>query len=52
MADTEPPYKEKRGGLPWTLSTADGKKTGELALAAPPSRDGLAVAGGFCYLNF
>jgi hypothetical protein len=48
--DIEDSYGGRKGGLLWTLSAADGGRTGELGLPAPPVWDGLAVARGCCYL--
>ncbi len=38
------------GATLWAVSVADGKKLGELKLAAPPAWDAMAAAGGRLYL--
>ncbi|HUU42785.1 MAG TPA: PQQ-binding-like beta-propeller repeat protein, partial [Planctomycetota bacterium] len=39
------------GGFLWTFDVAKGTKTGEFALPAQPTHDGLAVAGGRVYVS-
>ena len=49
-AEFEGLFPGRKGGMLWTLSTANGGMMGELELPAPPVWDGLAAAGGYCYL--
>lgn len=43
-------YEGKKGGLLWTMSTADGAKLTERRLDAPPVFDGMAAVAGRLYI--
>ena len=49
--DPHAAYEGRKGGLLWTMSTADGTKTAERKLPSPPVWDGLAAANGRLYLT-
>lgn len=44
-------YEDRKGGLLWAVSPADGKKLAEYKLELPPVFDGLIAAGGRLYLS-
>jgi outer membrane protein assembly factor BamB len=50
-ADPWAAYEGQRGGTLYALATADGAKLSELALAAAPVYDGMAIAGERLYLS-
>jgi hypothetical protein len=53
IVDEADPYaalEDRRGGLLWAVSTADGRKLAELKLDAEPVFDGMAGAGGRLYM--
>jgi len=41
----------RRGGRLWVVDAATGKKVAEHRLESPPRYDGMAVAGGRCYIS-
>ena len=50
LAEQEASYRNRRGGILWAVSTADGKKLAEYRLDAPPVFDGMAATDGGLYM--